>query len=584
MYETIGESIKGPQDYLDLFRRRKKLLVIPVTVISFVSVVLAATLPPVYESTALILIEEPEVPSDLVQSTVTTYADQRLEIIKHRLTTTQNVGDIIDRYNLYGELRKSQPLTKVAEQFRDDISMQTISARVRDPRSGRPMTATIAFQLSYASSDPRLAQQVTNELVTFYLSENIRERQGQVSETTRFLAQESQRLATQIQGLEAKLAEFKTENAGSLPEQLDSSLSIMDRIERELLDIERRLQSLENQGRFLRAELSTTEPRLAEALDPETALSPEERLNMLRRDYSRLQAIYGPQHPDVLQTRREIEALEGQTSGSYDTEAILAQLGIAQKELAEALERYSPEHPEVRAAKQLIERLTTDLAWARSNPSKTDKAKEGRNPAYVQLQAQLNALALERKNLLAERASLQEKLGGYEARVLAMPDIERVYRGLMRDYENAQLKYRETKDKQLEAELSQSLETDRMSERFSLIEPPQLPTTPTKPKRTAIVGIGLMLALAVGIGLVLVADFFDEGIYGPRQLAVITGEVPLVTIPRIVTLADRIWSFAKALLWIAGTAVTASIALAVVHLHIAPLDDLWFSITTQLGV
>jgi hypothetical protein len=123
-----------------------------------------------------------------------------------------------------------------------------------------------------------------------------------------------------------------------------------------------------------------------------------------------------------------------------------------------------------------------------------------------------------------------------------------------------------------------------MSERFSLIEPPQLPTKPIKPKRKAIVGVGLMLALAVGIGLVLVADFFDEGIYGPRQLAVITGEVPLVTIPRIVTLADRVWSFAKALLWIAGTAVTASVALAVVHLHIAPLDGLWFAITARLGV
>jgi len=66
-------------------------------------------------------------------------------------------------------------------------------------------------------------------------------------------------------------------------------------------------------------------------------------------------------------------------------------------------------------------------------------------------------------------------------RLTRMPQVEREYVNLKRDYENSQMRYRELKAKQMEAEVGQQLEKERKGERFSLIDPPQLPEKPSSP-------------------------------------------------------------------------------------------------------
>ncbi len=583
MYEASTEYTKNLQDYFQLFLRHIKLFVIPAALVLFGSVVFAYVLPPVFESTAIILIEQPEVPPDVIRSTVTSYADQRLQVIKQRVATTENLKRILDRYDLYPELRASEPLSKVAQRFRDDINMETISARVVDPRSGRPMSATIAFNLSYVSRNPRLALQIANELVTFYLAENIRERQGQAAETTKFLARESERLAALIGELETKLADFKKKNTGKLPEQASVNFGILERTERELVTLDRRIQALEHQQRFVRAELSTIEPNIDVTPDGEPVRTSEDRLQALRGEYSRLRAIYGPEHPDVIRAQREVAAMESRAVGDENNAASLAiQLRTARDELAQARELYSSKHPEMRRLEAVVDRLTSELDLARQQTSQQDESKPAANPQYVLLQVQLKSLGTERQSLLAEREALQDKIAEYEVRALAMPEIERAYLSLVRDYENKLVKYKETKDKQLAAELSQSLETERMSERFSLIEPPQLPVDPIRPKRMVIVGVGALLAIGIGAALVIALDLMDQGIYGSRQLTSVIGEGPLVTIPLIVTRASRIWEAVKNLLWVLGSVAFFVSALALVHVYLRPLDHLWFSLLRHL--
>src|SRR5690606_26055180 len=104
------------------------------------------------------LIEEPEVPPGLVESTVTSYADQRIQMIKYRVMSSQNLTSIINRFDLYRDLRNSMPLAQIIERFREDIEVETIEARVLNPRNGRPTQATIAFTLAYDSIIPHQAQ------------------------------------------------------------------------------------------------------------------------------------------------------------------------------------------------------------------------------------------------------------------------------------------------------------------------------------------------------------------------------------------------------------------------------------------
>src|SRR5271166_884595 len=102
---------------------------------------LAVLLPPTYKSTATILIEQQEIPQDLVRSAISSYADQRIQVISQRVMTTQNLMKLIERYDLYPDIRKKKPREELIQRMRDDIAMKMISADVIDPRSGAPTRA-----------------------------------------------------------------------------------------------------------------------------------------------------------------------------------------------------------------------------------------------------------------------------------------------------------------------------------------------------------------------------------------------------------------------------------------------------------
>src|SRR3990170_2267554 len=162
-------------DYLAILRRRKKQVLSTAAAIFALSVVLALVIPPVYQSTATILIEQQEVPQDLVSSTVTGYANQRLQIIQQRVLTNASLLQIVQKFNLYPQKEKSDAYdNKIVGKMRSGIKVEPVSANVTDPRSGASMMATISFKLSYDADSPEVAQQVAGELAKLFLNENVR--------------------------------------------------------------------------------------------------------------------------------------------------------------------------------------------------------------------------------------------------------------------------------------------------------------------------------------------------------------------------------------------------------------------------
>ena len=142
-----GNEIKK---YADIIWRRRLLLVSVAGVVALLGAAIAVLLPAVYRSNAVILIEQQEIPSELVRSTVTSFADQRIQVISQRVMTSDNLTRIIDQYDLYAAERQTEPREAILLQMRQDITMDMISADVVDPRSGRPTQATIAFSLAAA--------------------------------------------------------------------------------------------------------------------------------------------------------------------------------------------------------------------------------------------------------------------------------------------------------------------------------------------------------------------------------------------------------------------------------------------------
>ncbi len=571
----MDEEVKTPQDYLALAMRRKWHFLLPALAVFLLTSTIAFLLPSVYRSAAVVLIEEPDVPRELVFSTITSYADQRLQTIYHRATTTQNLMQIINKFDLYPDAREVLPVTEVVDAMRKNVSMDLISADVIDPKTGRPGQATIAFSLAFEHDNPAVTQKVANELVTLYLGENIRTRQEKAAETSTFLDNEADLLEKEIADLERQLAELKERNLGSLPEQLHYNMQLIERGETELRDLERRAQALRQQQIYLQSELSQVSPYGSYQAGGVPVLSATDQLKALRTQLITVSGRYGPEHPDVVKLRREIAALERETGVGPDPALIRAEIRKVETDLAVARERYADSHPDVIKLNRQLSALENSLAKAGRAPGGLRGGQSADNPLFIQMNAQVQSIGSELAAVEQQKVRTKEKLAEYEERIMAIPLVEREYMRIVRELENANSKYQDIKGKQMAAQLGEALETERKSERFTLIEPPQVPTEPASPNRLAIMVLGFILSLGVGVGGAALSEMLDQSVHNSRQLAAITGATPLAVVPYIKTRDDTIKTWRRGAIYAAAGCVVLGVGLTFFHYNIKPLDVLW---------
>lgn len=544
----MEEEVKGLGDYLDIFRRHKYLVIIPALILIAASAAVAYLLPATYKSEGLILIEAQEIPHDLVKSTVTSYADQRIEIIKQRIMTTANVMEVVNKYNIYPEMRKNSPASVIVDLFRENMAVEMVEANVTDPRSGRSKRASIAFNVSFMDKSPQLAQKVANELVTKFLTENVRTRTERATETQDFLGEEAAKFQRKIQMLEKKIAEFKDQYSDSLPELLEFNLNTVERLQDELAANQNQIMTLKDQVTTLTLEQANLQNYLASSTSPvngdsKQPSSIEAQLTQSKTEYIRLKAKYSSSHPDVLQLQRQISSLESELGiNSSESDDLELELKQAQSQLAELQQRYSANHPDVKVALSKVGDLETRL----KNISKTaneanlidNQPKQTLNPIYLQLNSKIDSTEREIVRLKTRQVTVKEKLTDFEQRVVRTHQVQRAHDDLIRDHDNHLAKYKELKAKQLEAELAKNLESENKGESFTLIEPPLVPSEAEKPNRLKILAMGVVVSIGTGFGLALLVEMLFGGVRGYNEITRITGFAPLVVLPIITTEQD----------------------------------------------
>ncbi len=571
-------------EYIAAFRRRKLHFWIPLGVIFVVGIILAFTIPPVYRSSATIQIVQQSIPKEFVQSTITTYADQRIAEISQQILSTNNLLKLIRTHGLYTEEGKTKTNEEIIETMRENISREMLSADVIDPKSGRPTKATIAFRISFDHRAPSIAQKITGELVDLYRSFNIKTRAEKAAETTEFLHKESERLNAEITKLEKMLSVFKQKNLGQLPEMTALNTQMMDRAESELKEAQRQLRTLEERRIYLQGQLGQIDPYAASGTGSQKALSSRERLKALRTQYVSASATYSPTHPDVIRAKREIDALEREVGGTHSGGELAQQLSEKKNELITLREKYSATHPDVKK----LERNVASLAAAVKQERRTKRrdavgAGQPDNPAYIQLQTQLEVTSGEIKATRSSLSLIQTRIHGYEKRLASTPEVEREYRELSRDYSNALTKYRDIKSKLDSARLGESLEKGNQSEQLEIIDAPMFPEKPFKPNRIAIVLLTILASLAGGIGSVFLFEAMDKSVRGYRAVTLLMGAPPLAIIPLLQDPLDL--GKVRQRRWVIFGVVTGMLFIVLLFIHLRyELDVFWYSLLRRFGI
>jgi len=557
-----------------LKRRRNLLMAVSLGILA-AGVALALLLPSVYRSHAIVLIERQEIPSDLVRSTVTSYADQRIQTISQRVLNSSNLMRIVEEFDLYREELTKKPREIVLEKMRLNIALEMISAEVVDPKSGRPTEATIAFSLAFEDESPPKTQRVANELVSLFLNENIRSRTDSAKETASFLDAEAATLRETVKDLEGRIARFKDENANARPELEALTRNLVDRTELQLSEVNRRIHETLQQKIYLEAELAQQDPVMRNFGPRGTTAI--EQLRLTETQLSAAEASYGEGHPDVIRLRKQAEAMRATADPIAAREVYNIELDNARAYLNEIHERYNSSHPDTNVARKKVENLQKKLD---ALPPRVEETPT--NPAYVALAARLEASNSQLSSLEEQRVELTQRIDQHTHSLMLIPDAEAKFRALNRDYESALAKYREITAKQMEARLSQNLESERKGEKFTLIEPPLLPERPAKPNRPAILIIAVVFAAFGGLGAVGLVETLDDKVRGRNDLQQILTAPPLATVPIIELSAPE--RAMRRYLMPAGVIGIVVIALLLgAHFLVMPLDVLWFVLLRKVG-
>jgi uncharacterized protein involved in exopolysaccharide biosynthesis len=256
-----------PAFYWELVQRRWLYFVIPFVIIASGGVAVAKLWPAVYLSEGKILVESQQIPTELVRPTVTSAAQERIQVIEQRTTTRDNLIAIADKFDLFPEKRRFMSVSDIVELMKKSTKITPVDTQLDFKQTSR--NPTIVFSVGFEYADPQAAARVANELMTRILNEDLRDRTSRASDTTKFLAREVQKLQVDSDALDARITQIKL------------------------------------------AQIKAAQDKVVAKPDQPTTL-----LGQLKAELAQKSALYSDKHPILQSLRRQIEAMEREISSS----------------------------------------------------------------------------------------------------------------------------------------------------------------------------------------------------------------------------------------------------------------------------
>jgi len=362
--------------------------------------------------------------------------------------------------------------------------------------------------------------QVTNELASLFIEENLKAREQQATGTTEFLENQLQETRKALEAQEGKLKEFKLKHIGEMPEQQAATLQVLGQLQSQLQLESDALSRAEQQRTYIQSMMAQSGAPVIDvderdgkpqqqSIDAPQAAPKQSTLASLKARLASLQGRYSDLHPEIQRLKRQ----------------------IADEEAKEGKEVASVSAPPAAAPATTSPAASTQPARKMPVPAKYV------NPV---LESQLRSMDAEIKKHKDEQQRLSRMVANYTAKVEAIPVREQQIADLARDYEISKAHYSQLLEKQLSAQTATQLEIRQKGEKFSILDPAQPAERPSRPNRLLINLAGSVVGLGLGLLLALVTEFLGISITSPDQITAATGIQVLEVIPIISTHADKV--------------------------------------------
>ena len=492
---------------LEILRRRKLIALVVFATVLASAATFALYLPNLYRATAVVLVERP-VSEQFVRAAVSGELESRLHIIKQEILSRARLTQLITRYDLYPELRRGGQIEGALDQMRRDVHVNPTGPEML---SGK--IKTVAFNLSYTGEKQDTVAEVTNEIANFYVAQNDAMRSGDAVKTSQFLKSQLDEAKRQLDIQEGRLRAYTAAHNGELPQQVDMNLATLDRLNTQLrLISEQQIRTLEQRQRLMDAIPSGGGANRMSASDSPTA----DLLEQKRVQLGEMESRFTSKHPDVMRLKQEIAQLEA-TQGKPN----------------------APSPEEAMAAGQA----------------------RGRAAVLANLDAELAKQKRDEESIRGQIAAIESKLE-------SMPTRQQDYAVLSRDHNAAQEIYNSLLTRYGEAQVAESMETDKSGERFRIMEAAIPPADPSAPNRVRLLMMGFILALVLAFIAVLAVEQFDTTFHNVDEVRQFTRIPVLAAIPRMYPKPAT-----RVLRWAAATGCLAAVLFVVVTLSIRMAQD-----------
>jgi protein tyrosine kinase modulator len=478
---------------VEIVRRRKLIAATAFATVLAAAVSFALYLPDLYRATALVLVER-SISESIVRTPVSGELESRLYVIKQEILSRERLIELIERFNLYPELRQRTGIEDVLGRARNDIIVQPAGP---EQVSGR--LKTVSFTLSYTSDNRESVAEVTNAVAAFYVQQNDRMRSDEAIRTTQFLRSQLAEAKRGLDRHESAMRDYTSRYTGELPQQVGVNLATLERLNTQLrLNGEQQIRIIEQRDRLFDGLRDTGVVARATAGDGDVSPESLDRLKKIDEQKQKLslaETQFTDRHPDVVRLREQLAAME--------REHAQADAGEKQKrEEAEAAARAAT-------------------------------AIDGTAPATQFRRRTMESLDAELGKLRQEESGIRTTIAAFEARLESSPQRQQEYQTITRDYNAAKDLYDSLLKRYDEAQLTESMETDRAGERFRVLEPALPPEGPAAPNRIRLLIMGLLLAFAAAGAAVLAREQFDTAFHTVDEIREFTGVPVLVSIPPI---------------------------------------------------
>jgi polysaccharide chain length determinant protein (PEP-CTERM system associated) len=447
----------------------------------------ATQLPKKYMSQTVVLVAKPTVPTEYVKPVVTEDLNQRLASMKEQILSRTRLEPVIEKLDLYHADRGRLHMEDLIERLRKAIEISPL-----EPMPGTQDRSIPGFSVQVNFGNPQTAQEICAEITSMFMEQNARALEQQAVRTASFIGQQLQEAKTKLDEQDAKLAQFKRQYIGSLPEEGQSNLSLLS---------------------TLNSQLEANTQALSRAQQDKAFNE-----SLLTQAKANWKSSRSEQNPDTLEE----------------------QLRVEQDQLTVLESRYTAEHPDVIKAKNRVMELKKRLAET-SNPrnASTESQTASEPPQIQELRAKLRQDEVMIADFAKQQTKIQEQIRLLEGRVQASPMVEQQLKELTRNYQSALDFYNDLLKKQQNSAMATDLAHQQEGEQFRVLDPPSLPTKPSFPKISYFAAAGLGGGMVLSLAILYFFMATDHTLHTEKEVEVYLKLPVLASLPVMKLLAAK---------------------------------------------